>query len=394
MQHYAGILAKAAMLGIGDDLERTPVQPDDFTSETGKGIKCTIQGHQVHLGNRRCLESNEIRMRPGTQDAMTFLEKKGQTAVVLSVDGETEAVIGLIDKAKDEAALAINVLRKFMGVDVYMLTGDNSLTARVVAASIGLGPEFVVADVLPEGKVDCIKRLQAKYNGSVAMIGDGVNDSPALAQADIGMAVGAGTNIAMETAGIVLVNSKLTDVVTATHLARTIYRRIRWNFVWALGYNTLAIPLGAGVFYPLMNRVVPPFVAGIAMILSSMTVLLSSLQLNQYRPPHFDKEYESNQHGEIGLKKVRVTAHDGTTGTIECNCSLSGVCGCQPGQCQCYGCVVHANQDTAAPEAPLNTDTKYPGCNTTWGSHCACGDNCRCGGGCCQGDKTPPRIII
>jgi len=247
-----------------------------------------------------------------------------------------------------------------------MLTGDNFRTARVVAAEIGLDLNHVIADVLPEGKVDCIKHLQEKYKGSVAMIGDGVNDSPALAQADIGIAIGAGTNIAVETAGIVLVNSKLTDVVTAIHLTRSIYKRIRWNFVWALGYNTLAIPVAAGFFYPLMEVVLPPYVAGLAMIMSSTTVLVSSLLLNRYKPPKYEKEYKLSAHGQVNLDRIHMQK-DGITTTIHCSCGDSGVCNCPADECSCEGCAQH---------------TKYPGCQSSWGKPCSCRDNCRCGEGC------------
>ena len=351
-------------------------RPDDFVSETGMGVSCTIDGHRVHLGNRRSLESNEIELRPGTFKAMEYLENKGQTAVVLSVDGRTEAIIGLIDQAKDGAAFTVNLLRKIMGIDVYMLTGDNFRTARVVAAEIGIDPTCVVADVLPEGKVDCIKSLQERYNGSVAMIGDGVNDSPALAQADIGIAIGAGANVAIETAGIVLVNSKLVDVVVAIDLARTIYKRIRLNFVWALGYNTLAIPIAAGALYGwAMDVVLPPYVAGLAMILSSMTVLTSSLLLNYYRPPEFEKDYRRQADGTMSLHRIQVNK-DGKRTTVMCDCISTGICGCPPDQCSCAGCPQHSKQETVV------TGSMYPGCSSSWGESCNCQSKCQCGDGC------------
>jgi Cu+-exporting ATPase len=157
-------------------------------SEPGQGIQCTIEGHQVHVGNRRNLKSNKIEFGQDTMDAMEYLENKGQTAVVVSVDGKAEAVIGLMDKAKDEASTTVNVLSRALGIDVFMLTGDNFRTARVVASDLGLSLENVIADVLPEGKVDCIKSLQKRYGDSVAFVGDGVNDAAALEVANLGIA--------------------------------------------------------------------------------------------------------------------------------------------------------------------------------------------------------------
>lgn len=344
-----GILAKAAEYGIGEGLRRPLVQADSFVAEAGKGVKCVIQGRSVNIGNRRSLESNSIDLARGTDDAMENLESRGQTAVVISIDGRTEAVIGLIDKAKDEAALTVNVLQQALGIDVYMLTGDNARTARVVAGDIGISPENVIADVMPEGKVDAIKRLQDEGK-HVAMIGDGINDSPALAQADVGVAIGAGTDVAIETANVVLVNSKLTDVMVALDLARTIYTRIRLNFVWALGYNSLAIPVAAGVLYPAIHRALPPFMAALAMALSSISVLVSSLLLNRYRPPQFERKYgRALRKGRLGLERVSVVSQKASL--LAPRLSVTNVeikvcesmmrnepCQCPPSSCECDAC--------------------------------------------------------
>lgn len=339
---FTGILAIAEEFGIGRDLGRPLSTPDEFNSETGKGISCKIDDIRVDVGNRKSLESHDIKVREGTFDAMTFLEDKGQTAVVVSVNGETEAVIGLIDKARVEATGTIKTLIHKMGIDVYMLTGDNLRTARVVAREIGLeNDENIFADVLPDGKKQCIETLQGRYNGKVAMVGDGVNDSPALAQAEVGIAIGAGANIAVEAASLVLMNSKVTDVVTAIDLTRKVYRRICVNFVWALGYNTLAIPVGAGFFYPLMDVVLPPWVAGLAMIFSSMTVLFSSLLLNAYRPPYIEA-IPTNLRGNENIASFY-----------------------------------------AAPQKSVAAGV-YPGCQNAWSQPCACGPICRCKGGCCS----------
>ena len=173
----SGVLAKAAEYGIGEGLEKPFVPVEDFLRETGKGIKCIIDGHVINIGNRACLEVNDIEIRPGTHDAMEYLEDRGRTAIALAIDGKTEAVLGLIDTAKDEAAFTVNILQKAMGIKVMMVNGDNIRTARVVAADIGIAPENIVAGALPEEKVDCIRRLQGEGE-CVGSIGDGTNDSP------------------------------------------------------------------------------------------------------------------------------------------------------------------------------------------------------------------------
>jgi Cu+-exporting ATPase len=186
------ILTKAAKVGIGDGLARPLAQVDNFAAEVGKGVKCTVDGVAVHMGNRRCLAANAIDVSPGTFDAMTYLEEQGQTAVAVALDGRTEAVLGIIDAAKDEAALTVNVLQHVFGIRVHMLTGDNIRTARAVARDIGIPAANVIADVLPAEKIAYIKRLRSEGE-RVAMVGDGINDSPALAEADVGIAIGSGS---------------------------------------------------------------------------------------------------------------------------------------------------------------------------------------------------------
>ena len=352
-------------------------------------MKCLVDGHRIHIGNRRCLESNDISLNSGTHDAMEYLERQGQTAVVVSIDGQTEAVVGLIDKAKDEATLTLNVLQHGLGIKVYMLTGDNVRTARVVAGDVGIPHTNVIADVLPEGKVDAIKRLQ-EQGETVAMIGDGINDSPALAQADIGIAIGAGTDVAMETAGIVLVNSKLTDVVVAMDLARTIFNRIRLNFLWALGYNTLAIPVAAGVLYPVLHKALPPFMAALAMALSSVSVLMSSLLLNRYKPPRFEKRYGRKiREGRLGLESVGYVADSVPAIDVQvrwCEGMRNNEpCACPAETCFCQPCEKHGNPAPGGAEGGdvgNLTNAHIPGCSAQWDSQCNCGGSCKCGSLC------------
>mmetsp|Transcript_1416 Transcript_1416/g.1920 ORF Transcript_1416/g.1920 Transcript_1416/m.1920 type:complete len:676 (-) Transcript_1416:2228-4255(-) len=380
-----GIMQKAKEYGIGnaeDDVRRLAAVAD-FSNEIGKGIKCTVDGMTVNIGNRKCIEANSISARPGTFDAMEFLENKGQTAVVLCVNGKTEAVIGLIDKAKDDAATTVHVLENIFKIKVYMLTGDNRTTARSIASSIGINPSRVIADVLPGEKADCIAKLQGD-GLRVAMIGDGVNDSPALAKADVGIAIGAGTDVAIESAQVVLMNSKLSDVIVTFDLSRTIFKRIRLNFLWALGYNTLGIPIAAGALFPLTKVVVPPYVAAFAMALSSISVVSSSLLLNLYKPPKIEKKYGRDATvGTLGLQLIKYTSTSATEPiSIRCrSMELGGPCLCPSDACDCTDCAEHNRTTRVEPVDEENSAT-YPGCQTKWGKPCCCGDKCQCGTAC------------
>ena len=278
---------------------------------------------------------------------MERLEDSGQTAVAVSLNGSTKAVIGIMDQAKDEATLTVNVLQQVFGIKVHMLTGDNIRTAKSVANSIGISLSYVKADVLPEDKVAYIRQL--RINGEhVAMVGDGINDSPALAEADVGIAIGSGTQIAHEAAGIVLINSKLTDLLVAIDLAKTIYFRIKLNLFWALGYNIMAIPIAAGLFYPFTHMALPPYVAAFAMALSSVSVLTSSLSLNKYRPPSFStKKYGRNIRScELGVEEIGFTTSRGKQFSIHVQCEAmkrNEPCNCPPETCTCVPCEKHGN---------------------------------------------------
>lgn len=372
-----GILAKANDYGIGTKnadtegeketktVKRTIIPPTDFMSQTGKGIKCSVEGHSIIIGNYSCIvESEKIPLNESAQQSLNELQMSGQTAVILAIDGTAKAIIGMIDKPKEEAAMVVGVLQKAMGIDVYMLTGDNFKTSSVIAARIGIPLSNVIADVLPGGKVDCIKRLQSSQSNDsnrnkqrqqhrVAMIGDGINDSPALTQADVGMAIGAGSDVAIEAAGVVLMNSNLKDVIVALDLSRKILKRIRLNYVWALGYNSMGIPVAAGALYPILHKTLPPFLAAFAMILSSISVLVSSLHLNLYKAPKVERHVTQQKDG-YGPEQVIVTTGDGNTIKVElmCDSMKKGLgCKCNPATCVChrcqkYGCNKNGSDDS------------------------------------------------
>ena len=210
--------------------------------------------------------------------------KAGETESRGAVAGlSLVAIVAVNDVLKPDAANVVAALQKTK-VDVWIASGDNERTAQYVGALANIPPDHVVAGVKPEGKKKKIEELQAAGH-VVAMVGDGINDAPALAQANVGIAVGSGTDVAFETADMVLMRPHLHSVITAIDLARATLRRIKINFVWAFIYNVVGIPFAAGVFYPTFKLHLPPMFAGIAMVSSSISVVLSSLMLNLYRPP-------------------------------------------------------------------------------------------------------------
>ena len=292
-----GLRADVAAAATTDASVVAPRHDEVGAGGTGDapGGEPDVQRHVVVIGNRAWMARNSVDVPPSAEAQLARLEDGGRTAVVAAIDGVAVAVLGLADRVRPEAGQVVLALRG-LGIDVWMVTGDTKRAAASVASAVHIPPSRVLAGVLPAGKAAVVEDLQhagapaggpstAARRVYVAFVGDGVNDSPALATADVGMAVGAGAQIAVAAASIVLVRSDLRDVVTALHLSRAVFNRIRLNFGWALGYNVLGIPLAAGVFFPLMHTGVPPEVAGLAMALSSTSVVLSSLMLKRYVKP-------------------------------------------------------------------------------------------------------------
>jgi len=223
------------------------------------------------VGNRRLMEANNIPVVQFEQQIQA-LEVQGRTAMLVAVNGTISGIIAVADTLKENAAEAVKELRA-IGVETIMLTGDNERTAHAIAAQVGI--EKVIANVLPGEKADVIKKLQAEKK-VVAMVGDGINDAPALAQSDIGIALGSGSDVAKETGGIVLIRDDLRDVVKGIRLSKATMRKIKQNLFWALAYNTLAIPVAA---VGLLN----PIIAAAAMALSSLTVVGNAALLKRYK---------------------------------------------------------------------------------------------------------------
>ncbi len=250
----------------------------DFQAVPGKGVAAKVDGRAALLGNRALLAEAGVSTGP-LEPTLQRFEAEGKTAMILAVDGKLGGAIAVADTLKDHSAEAVAALKK-MGIEVVMLTGDNRRTAEAIAKQLGV--DRVVAEVLPGQKEAKIRELQGQGK-VVAMVGDGINDAPALAASDVGIALGSGTDIAMEAGGIVLIKDDLRDVVASIQLSRATVRKIRQNLFWAFFYNSALIPLAAGVLAGL-GIVLNPIIAGAAMGFSSVTVVTNSLTLRRFRP--------------------------------------------------------------------------------------------------------------
>ncbi|BBE50921.1 Silver exporting P-type ATPase [Ferriphaselus amnicola] len=266
----------AAIVGGAQEKGLLLVAVGDFKSHTGKGVTGAVEGHAVALGNLKLFE--ELQLDAGALPARAdTLREDGQTVMLLAVDGKAAGLIGVADPVKASTPDAIRALHE-EGIRIIMLTGDNRTTAEVVAKKLGI--DRVEAEVLPEQKAAIVKRLQSEGR-FVAMAGDGVNDAPALAQAQVGIAMGTGTDVAMESAGVTLVKGDLRGIVRAVRLSRATMKNIRQNLFFAFIYNVLGVPVAAGVLYPIFGLLLSPIIAATAMSFSSVSVILNALRLRR-----------------------------------------------------------------------------------------------------------------
>ncbi len=254
-------------------------QVDSFDSLTGFGVQAVVEGHEVLIGSERLMRREAVALAD-LAEAGAARAARGQTALYAAIDGQAAALIAVADRIKPSTPAAIAALHE-AGLTVAMITGDGRATAEAIAADLGI--DRVVAEVLPEGKVEALERLRAEA-GSLAFVGDGVNDAPALASADVGIAIGSGTDVAIEAADVVLMSGDLRGVVNALEVSRRTIRNIRQNLFWAFAYNTALIPVAAGVLYPVTGLMLSPVLAAGAMALSSVFVLTNALRLRRIRP--------------------------------------------------------------------------------------------------------------
>ncbi|MDO0823497.1 heavy metal translocating P-type ATPase [Desulfosporosinus nitroreducens] len=263
--------AKGEGLSVGD--------ADDFEAIPGHGVRATYQGQTILLGNRRLMQQQNIDIG-NLSEKMEQLEEEGKTAMLMAVDNKAAGIIAVADILKENAKVAVERLQQ-MGVQVAMITGDNQRTAEAIARQVGI--KTVLAEVLPKDKAAEVIKLQEK-GLNVAMVGDGINDAPALAQANVGIAIGSGTDVAKETGDIILIKDDIRDVVGAIEIGRATMRKIKQNLVWAFVYNITGIPLAAGILYPFTGFLVSPELASFFMAMSSVSVTINTLLLKRYQP--------------------------------------------------------------------------------------------------------------
>ncbi|MFA6931875.1 MAG: metal-transporting ATPase, partial [Lentisphaeria bacterium] len=265
-----------------DEASRRNIQPlpvENFSSVTGLGLKGVIDDVPYYAGNQKMMAQYHI--DPGDfEEASGLLSNEGKTPLFVANENSVLGIIAVADVVKPDSRAAIQKLQS-MGLEVYMLTGDNARTAAAIQKSVGI--QHVLAEVLPQDKAQKIADLQSEGK-KVAMVGDGINDAPALTRADVGIAIGAGSDIAIESADVVLMRSNLSDVVTAILLSKSVIRNIKQNLFWAFFYNMLGIPLAAGVFYVLLGWKLNPMFAAAAMSFSSVSVVLNALRLKRFKP--------------------------------------------------------------------------------------------------------------
>jgi Cu+-exporting ATPase len=252
---------------------------ESFASETGRGVTGVVHGVAVAVGNGRFMADWAVDTAPAVAE-VERLGGEAKTVAFVAADGRLAGVIAIADPIKSSSRDAVASLRR-LGLDVVLLTGDNERVAHAVARAVGI--DSVVAGVLPDGKVAEVKRLQGGGR-VVAMVGDGVNDAPALAQADLGVAIGSGTDVAIEASDVTLMRSDLRGVVQAIALSRRTMRTMKQNLFWAFIYNVVGIPLAAGVLYPMFGILLSPILASAAMAFSSVSVVSNSLRLRRYNP--------------------------------------------------------------------------------------------------------------
>jgi Cu+-exporting ATPase len=261
------------------DRELNLPDPKNFNAIPGHGVEAEVDGHRVLLGNLKLMRDRKLPVDEMQQQALR-LSDEGKTPMYIAVDNKPAGLIAVADTVKEDSVEAIRALQN-LGLEVVMITGDNKRTAEAIAKQVGI--QRVLAEVLPEDKAHQVHLLQAEGK-KVAMVGDGINDAPALAQADVGLAIGTGTDVAIEASDITLIRGSLKGVVTAIEISRATMKNIKQNLFGAFFYNTAGIPIAAGLLYPFFGVLLSPLLAGAAMAFSSVTVVTNANRLRRFRP--------------------------------------------------------------------------------------------------------------
>ena len=328
---------------------------DKFEQIPGQGIRGEVEGKLCLAGNRRMMEANRIE-KSDLLARGEALAEDGKTPLYFALDGKLIGLIAVADIVKPTSAQAIAELSN-MGIEVVMLTGDNAKTAEAIRRQVGV--DRVVAEVLPQDKEREIRRLQ-EGGKKVAMVGDGINDAPALARADVGIAIGAGTDVAIESADIVLMRSDLLDVSTAVQLSRAVIRNIKENLFWAFFYNAIGIPIAAGIFYPAFQLKMNPMLGALAMSFSSVFVVSNALRLRWFKAKHTaaaaPKTVSSPSDSGVEIANSHTMASNNEKGetNMEKVISIEGMA--------CMHCVNHVQQALSAvpgvKEAKVDLESK------------------------------------
>jgi P-type Cu+ transporter len=277
-------------------------EAEQFNAIPGHGIEARVEGRAMLLGNRKLMRERGVDFATAMSEAER-LETEGKTVMFVAIDGLPAGLIAVADTLKEHSVAAVRHLRR-LGLEVAMITGDNRRTAEAIARQVGI--DRVLAEVLPQDKAAEVRQLQAQGR-RVAMVGDGVNDAPALAQADVGMAIGSGTDVAKETGHVILIKDDLRDVVVALEVARATMRKVKQNLFWAFFYNTLGIPIGAGLLYPFASVIVSPEFASALMAISSVSVTLNTLLLKRFVPPVYkDRQGRHESESQTALQPTPV----------------------------------------------------------------------------------------
>jgi Cu+-exporting ATPase len=267
-----------AIVNSARDRNLELMRAESFEAIPGHGIEVIIQGKKMLLGNKKLMDDRNIRIP--LQNEADRLSEEGKTPMFVAIDGRLAGIIAVADVIKPSSGKAVEALHR-MGIEIVMITGDNRRTAGAIARQVGI--DRVLAEVLPQDKAEEVKKLQAEGR-KVAMVGDGINDAPALVQADIGIAIGSGTDVAMESADIVLIRNDLMDVSAAIQLSKATIRNIKQNLFWAFAYNSAGIPVAAGLLHLFGGPLLNPMIAAGAMAFSSVSVVTNALRLRRFKP--------------------------------------------------------------------------------------------------------------